>query len=199
MSDLLFPLPSQPCPTTSACLVLVDLVGSTRLAHSLPLDHYMALMSEFVQVMILNFEARGGQVLQHQGDAVLAFWPHKDTVQACLAALEAHERAARLSLAEMLGVKLQLRAGVAAGEVTTGLVGGQPSAYGLPVNYAKRLCDAAQPGETLSCALVAESALTLRVSCRPPLDLQGFGTGCRAFRLEARPALPARLRQMKVD
>jgi class 3 adenylate cyclase len=195
----LLPLPSAPTETQSACLVLVDVVGSTELAHALPLQTYMALMTEFVQVTILSFEARGGQVLQHQGDAVLAYWDSRHLASACEAALEAHDRAARLALAGLLGVQLRLRAGVAAGEVVTGTVGGQPSAYGLPVNYARRLCDAAGVGETLACGRVSAQELRgIRCEPRPPLALQGFGSACEAVTLRRDPvALP--VLRMKVD
>lgn len=182
MPDLLLPLPTRQSRHTSACLVMVDLVGSTRLAHELALEHYAALMGEFVQVLILSFEAWGGRVLQHQGDAVLALWPADRTAAGVTAALEAHERAARLGLAEALGVRLQVRAGVALGSVVTGPVGGQPSAYGLPVNYARRLCDAAVPGETLVCASVAARGGIPGVPVDRPLPpLRGFGAQCRAY------------------
>jgi adenylate cyclase len=103
MPDLLLPLSAAPPPATPVCVVLVDLTGSTMLAQTLPLTHYMALMTEFVQVMILSFEARGGTVLQHQGDAVLGYWPAQQSDDACRVALEAHDRAARLGLAGLPG------------------------------------------------------------------------------------------------
>ncbi|GGR99903.1 adenylate/guanylate cyclase domain-containing protein [Deinococcus sedimenti] len=196
MNDSLLPLPGPQEQATPACMVLVDLVGSTRLARQLPLGNYTALMAEFVQVMILTLEARGGQVLQHQGDAVLAWWPAAQAAQACAAAQEAHGRAARLTLAAQLGETLRLRAGVAGGEVLMGLVGGQMSAYGLPVNYARRLCDAAQGGETLVCDEMRVLAPHLAADLCPPLDLRGFGEGCRAHRLLVSAAPGAR---MKVD
>ncbi|WP_051935454.1 adenylate/guanylate cyclase domain-containing protein [Deinococcus sp. YIM 77859] len=190
MNDLLLPLPAPQGEHLSACLVMVDLVGSTVLAHRLPLEHYAALMAEFVQLLILSFEARRGQVLQHQGDAVLALWSAAHTSEAVRAALEAHERAARLGLAGLLGVRLQVRAGVALGPVITGPVGGQPSAYGLPVNYARRLCDAAAPGETLVCERVAQQrAEDLRMIGRSLPPLRGFGPECRAYTVQSSPAL----------
>ncbi|WP_040382823.1 adenylate/guanylate cyclase domain-containing protein [Deinococcus apachensis] len=189
MPDLLLPLPSPRSGHQAACLVMVDLVGSTGLAHKLALEHYAALMGEFVQVLILSFEAWGGQVLQHQGDAVVALWPARRTASGVAAALESHERAARLGLAEILGVQLQVRAGVAAGPVVTGPVGGQPSAYGLPVNYARRLCDAAEPGETLVCAVVVAQGGAPGVPVDRPLPpLRGFGADCRAYRVTPAPA-----------
>ncbi|THF71249.1 adenylate/guanylate cyclase domain-containing protein [Deinococcus sp. Arct2-2] len=189
-SDLLLPLPAQATPSQLACLVMVDLVGSTRLAHLLPLDHYTSLMAEFVQVLILSFEARGGQVLQHQGDAVLALWNEHQVSAGITAALEAHERSARLSLAAMLGVTLQVRSGVAVGQVITGMVGGQRSAYGLPVNYACRLCSAADPGETLVCGGASEMASLPHVAYLPRhlLTLHGFNTECVAFTAQLRPS-----------
>lgn len=184
MADLLLPLPATQTNQQSACLVMVDLVGSTRLARSLPLEHYAALMAEFVQVLVLSFEVWGGQVLQHQGDAVLGLWPAAQTVQGVWAALESHERAARLRLADQLGQSLEVRAGVAVGPVITGLVGGQPSAYGLPVNYARRLCDAAVPGETLVCEVTASQGDMPGLPVARPLPpLHGFGAGCRAYGL----------------
>lgn len=191
MTDLLLPLPAHPPAAQQACLVMVDLVGSTRLAHGLPLEHYATLMGEFVQLLILSFEVRGGQVLQHQGDAVLALWPAARTAQGVLAALEAHERVARLGLAAALGLRLEVRAGVAAGPVVTGPVGGQPSAYGLPVNYARRLCDAAAPGETLVCERVALDLGDRLVSVVRPLpSLRGFPASCQAHAVRRPAALP---------
>ncbi|MFB9991722.1 adenylate/guanylate cyclase domain-containing protein [Deinococcus oregonensis] len=188
-SDLLLPLPAQATPSQLACLVMVDLVGSTRLAHQLPLDHYMALMAEFVQVLILSFEARGGQVLQHQGDAVLGLWHEENVSSGIRAALEAHERSARLSLAALLGVSLQVRSGVAVGQVITGLVGGQPSAYGLPVNYACRLSSAADVGETLVCSQAKQMDQNRQVDYLPRSlpALRGFGAECLAFTARLRP------------
>lgn len=178
---------------------MVDLVGSTRLAHELPLDHYMALMAEFVQVLILSFEARGGSVLQHQGDAVLALWNEQHVNAAITAALEAHERSARLSLAAMLGVRLEVRSGVAVGQVIMGMVGGQPSAYGLPVNYACRLCSAADIGETLVCSSAKNLALTEHVSYQPRRlpALRGFGDECLAFTAQLKSSVLPRTGHMK--
>ena len=185
MASLLLPLSSSPVATQQACFVMVDLVGSTALAKNLPVHHYAALMAEFVQLLYLSFEAHGGHVLQHQGDAVLAFWPETQAESAVLAALDAHERVARLGLAGLLGLSLQLRGAVTAGEVITGPIGGQLSAYGLPVNFARRLCGGAQPGQTLVCQNVyAGCASTLRLrfaALCEPLELRDFGAVCEVY------------------
>ncbi|WP_084050730.1 adenylate/guanylate cyclase domain-containing protein [Deinococcus hopiensis] len=182
MNDLLLPLPSSAGEHPAACLVTVDLVGSTLLAQRLPLEVYASLMAEFVQVLILSAEALGGRVLQHQGDAVLALWPGERTQSGIWAALESHERTGRLGLASALGVQLQVRAGVALGPVVVGMVGGQLSAYGLPVNYSRRLCDAAHAGETLVCeGVVGQHVDGALLAARPLPHLRGFGPECRAY------------------
>lgn len=185
----LMPFPPLDTPSTAVCVLLVDLVGSTSLAQRLPLGVYTELMTDFVQVLVLNCEALEGQVLQHQGDAVLAYWPAAKTFQAVQAGLACHGRAARLALAGALGTDLRVRVGLARGEVITRVVGGQPSAYGLPVNYARRLCDAAAPGETLACANVmaelGEHAASLVAVQRGRLNLRGFGADCQAYLLSS--------------
>ena len=160
MTTLLLP-PSPPgAPSTRrpVCAVVVDLVGSTSLAHRLPLEHYTALMGELMQVLYLHLEMLRGHVLQHQGDAVICLWDIEDTPYALEAALTAHARAAGLGLAQLLGEELHLRCGVACGEVMMGVIGGIEAAYGLPVNLARRLCDAGQRGWTLTCSTVARYA-----------------------------------------
>lgn len=132
-------------------VLFADVVGSTRLAHGLPLEAYSALMTELLQVLILGCAARGGEVLQHQGDAVVALWPSVQAAYALEAAFEAHGRIASLAAAVRLGLKLQLRVGVASGEVVVGTVGGSLTAYGLPMNLARRLCDATAAGSSLVC------------------------------------------------
>lgn len=182
----LMSLPSQQLDTHFACIVMVDLVGSTRLAHELPLSHYCGLMSELVQLIILSFEAWGGTVLQHQGDAVLAYWPSGQAPQAVRATLEIPERVLRLTLARQLGLQLQVRSGIALGEVVMGLVGTQQTVYGLPLNLARRLCDAAQPDELLVCERV-QAACASRLAplnfelCLDFPQFQGFDRSRLAF------------------
>ncbi|AFZ67141.1 adenylate/guanylate cyclase domain-containing protein [Deinococcus peraridilitoris] len=150
------PLPLNFQATSAArqevSVLFADVVGSTALAHALPLEAYSALMTELLQVLILGCAARGGEVLQHQGDAVVAVWPAWQAAFALEAAFESHGRVASLAAATRHGLKLQLRVGVASGEVIIGTVGSSVTAYGLPMNFARRLCDAADAGATLTCA-----------------------------------------------
>ncbi|RJF73032.1 adenylate/guanylate cyclase domain-containing protein [Deinococcus cavernae] len=194
MNQRLLPLPRQRAQVQHVSVLMLDLVGSTRLARDLPLEHYAALMTELVQLLILSCEAWGGTVLQHQGDGVVACWPQEHTPQAVRCSLEAPQRVARLGLAQQLGVSLQVRGGVANGTVITGEVGSQITAYGLPLNLARRMCDAARPTETLVCADVAEwcqhaqapLAFALR---RDQPALRGFDGDCQAYTAATREQL----------
>ena len=190
MTTLLLPPapPGAPSARRPVCAVVVDLVGSTSLAHRLPLEHYTALMGELMQVLYLHLEMLRGHVLQHQGDAVICLWDIDDTPYALEAALTAHARAASLGLAQLLGEDLQLRCGVACGEVMMGVIGGIEAAYGLPVNLARRLCDAAAPGETLVCASVVAQGCGPGLPVAHPLPpLRGFGPDCSAYSVTLPP------------
>ncbi|MGY2892869.1 adenylate/guanylate cyclase domain-containing protein [Deinococcus sp. UYEF24] len=176
MNERLLPLsgPLLPPELHGACLLVADLVGSTRLARLLPLHQYVALMTELIQLLILHFEAHGAQILQHQGDAVVCMWAPEESGRAVRAALDSHARAANLSLAALLGQHLRLRVGLAVGDVISGPVGGTISAYGLPVNLARRLCSAATPGETLACPSLPRYAPAARLGEREVSSLAGF-------------------------
>ncbi|HJS82397.1 MAG TPA: adenylate/guanylate cyclase domain-containing protein [Nitrososphaera sp.] len=52
----------------------IDLVGSTRLSMTLPVDRLATLVQAFTQEMSLTINAYGGHVLKYVGDAILAFF-----------------------------------------------------------------------------------------------------------------------------
>ena len=200
MNQLLLPLPRHNAQLQQVSVLMLDLVGSTRLARALPLEQYAALMTELVQLLILSCEALGGTVLQHLGDGVVACWPEEQTPQAVRCSLEAPLRVARLTLAEQLGVKLQVRGGVANGTVMMGELSSQLTAYGLPLNLARRMCDSARPDETLVCADVAgwcqQAQAPLTFSLRRDLPcFRGFGVECLSY--TATPSRKPQRDQMK--
>jgi len=53
----------------------IDLVGSTRLSMTLPVDRLATIIQAFTQEMSLIIAAYGGYVLKFVGDAILAFFP----------------------------------------------------------------------------------------------------------------------------
>jgi Adenylate cyclase, family 3 (some proteins contain HAMP domain) len=52
----------------------IDLVGSTRMSMTLPVDRLATLVQAFTQEMSLTINAYGGHVLKYVGDAILAFF-----------------------------------------------------------------------------------------------------------------------------
>ncbi|MGH9991928.1 MAG: adenylate/guanylate cyclase domain-containing protein [Nitrososphaera sp.] len=52
----------------------IDLVGSTRMAMTLPVDRLATIMQAFTEQMSITISAYGGYVLKYVGDAILAFF-----------------------------------------------------------------------------------------------------------------------------
>ncbi len=59
---------------TTFVVLHVDLVGSTKMAMSLPLDRLTMIIQGFNQEMSVAVKAFGGHILKYVGDAVLAFF-----------------------------------------------------------------------------------------------------------------------------
>lgn len=53
----------------------IDLVDSTKLSMTLPIDRLTTIIQAFTREMSLIIEAYGGYVLKYMGDAILAFFP----------------------------------------------------------------------------------------------------------------------------
>lgn len=155
------------------CL-FADVAGSTQLALSLSHERYTELLIQVMTAMLSELRERGALVLPHQGDAVIGLWDESQAAQALATAQALHDHLPNLIAEQLQGLHLQLRIGVASGLVTCGVLEGCPSAYGVPLHLARRLCSAALPGETLMCERVA-SLLPRGVAQRlMPAALSGF-------------------------
>lgn len=53
----------------------IDLVDSTKLSMTLPIDRLTTIIQAFTREMSLIIEAYGGYILKYMGDAILAFFP----------------------------------------------------------------------------------------------------------------------------
>jgi adenylate cyclase len=62
---------------TKVTLVIlhIDLVDSTKLSMTLPIDRLTTIIQAFTREMSLIIEAYGGYILKYMGDAILAFFP----------------------------------------------------------------------------------------------------------------------------
>jgi DNA-binding SARP family transcriptional activator/tetratricopeptide (TPR) repeat protein len=177
-------------------ILFADLVDSTALAQRLDPEALRNLLEQTFATARAAVERHGGTVEQFMGDAVLAVFGipavhEDDALRALRAAVE---------LREALAVHredLEFRIGVNTGEVFAG--GAETSGAlvtGAAVNVAKRLEEAAPPGEILlgptTLRLVREAAT---VEQREPLRL-GDESAIGAWRLVeligGAPAIPRR-------
>ena len=133
-----------------------DLEGFTRLCESLTPDMAVRFLNRYFALMSEGVRERQGIVDKYIGDAVMAFWgppfvePADHARLACLAALDQMARldTFRAALPELFGVthglpEVNVRMGLASGEVTVGNIGSETSrgytVIGDTVNLASRL------------------------------------------------------------
>jgi class 3 adenylate cyclase/DNA-binding SARP family transcriptional activator len=134
-------------------VVFCDLAGSTGLGERLDPESLRALMARWYSAMRGPIERHGGTVEKFIGDAVMAVFgvPHvheDDAMRAVLAALEMRTAVDRLNGEGDGASVLRIRVGINSGEVVTG-DGSDSLVTGDAVNTAKRLEEAAAPGEIL--------------------------------------------------
>jgi adenylate cyclase len=133
-----------------------DLQDFTRLCEGLTPDAAVRFLNRYFSLMSEVIRTRQGIVDKYIGDSVMAFWgpPFTDAADhatlCCLAALDqmARMEAFRAWLPEMFGVEhglpvVNVRMGIASGEVTVGNIGSETSrgytVIGDTVNLASRL------------------------------------------------------------
>ena len=133
-----------------------DLEGFTRLCEGLTPDAAVRFLNRYFSMMAEVIRARQGIVDKYIGDSVMAFWgppfvgPDDHACLGCLAALEQMRKMDdfRAALPELFGVKhglpeVNVRMGLASGEVTVGNIGSEASrgytVIGDTVNLASRL------------------------------------------------------------
>jgi DNA-binding SARP family transcriptional activator/tetratricopeptide (TPR) repeat protein len=139
-------------------VVFCDLADSTELGERLDPEALRTVMSRWYDAMRAPIERAGGTVEKFVGDAVMAVFGvpavhEDDAFRAVRAAVDMRDAAAMLDLQVRIGVNT---GEVVTGDMTTTLVTGDA------VNTAKRLEEAAAPGEILTGAatrrLVAHAA-----------------------------------------
>ena len=161
-----------------------DVAGSTQLGEQLDAEAVRGVMNGYFGVVSSALERHGGHIEKFIGDAVVALFgvpaAHEDDALRCVrAAVEAREAVRVLgdALHSRLGVRLDVRIGIATGEV---VVGASPAdrtiATGNAMNTAARLQQAAPVGEILIGAathrLAHGSVIAEEVE---PLDLKREG------------------------
>lgn len=180
-------------------ILFCDLVGSTELSLQMEPDDLHELIQSYLEACTRELEALGGFVARYMGDGVLAYFGYPvaredDARRAVHAAMKVREGAGQLVTPR--GAALQVRTGIATGDVVVGdLIGSGPAeerpVVGQAANLAARLQSVAGPGEVMVCPTTA-TALGGRFLLSPtrPLTLKGFPDGLVAWTVGAEQRLP---------
>ncbi|HEX3224873.1 MAG TPA: BTAD domain-containing putative transcriptional regulator [Gaiellaceae bacterium] len=184
-----------------ATIFFADLADSTGLALSLDPEAYRTVLRRYFDAASGAVVRHGGTVEKFAGDAVMAVFgtpiAHEDdALRAARAALETRDAVA--------GLDLEVRIGLATGEVITGGGRGDPLATGPALSVAARLQQEVESGQ------IAVDELTHRLTVGAArfadlgeLELRGLRRPVRAFRLDGlvsdAPSIPRRLDAPLVD
>jgi class 3 adenylate cyclase/tetratricopeptide (TPR) repeat protein len=173
-------------------ILFADVVSSTQLGERLETEALRGVVSRYFAEMAQVVEAHGGTVEKFIGDEVMAVFgvpaTHEDDgLRAVRAAVAMHERLRELNreLDERWGAQLEIRVGINTGEVVAGdHSAGHGFVTGEAVNLAKRVEQAAKPGEILigesTARLVAHAVLTTPLE---PLVVKGKQDAVLAHRV----------------
>ncbi len=164
------------------CVLFSDMVGFTELSNQLGPERMVVLLDEIFRVFDALSGQYGAEKIKTIGDAYLAVCglpsPHASPAESIIA-MAAEMHAAAGAISQRMGLNIQLRTGIARGEVTAGVVGRSKYFYdvwGPAVNLAARLQTAAIPGQTLISDNLKKSLTGRhRFDGCERLDLKGFG------------------------
>jgi class 3 adenylate cyclase len=182
----------EPDRRKTVTVLFTDVVDSTSLGAALDPEVTRAVMRRYFDSVRTIVERHGGSIEKFTGDAAMAAFgiPHQhedDSLRAVRSAAELSEAMSTLNteLEREHGVTIQIRTAINTGEVVSGdSTSGQPFATGSAINIAKRLHEAALPGEVLlgpaTYRLVREATATEPVE---PVDLGGSLGHVTAHRL----------------
>jgi adenylate cyclase len=128
-----------------ASIMFVDIAGFTRLAEPLPPGQVIGVLNSFFSAATAIIDERGGVVVNHVGDALLASFnaPLPNNTHSAGAVDTARALLSLVSERDFEGHRLDVRIGIATGSVAAGTVGGAGretyTLYGDTVNLAQRL------------------------------------------------------------
>ena len=131
-------------------VLFTDITASTAMRSRLGEDAFDGVRSEHDELTYEAIAAHGGTVVKHTGDGVMAVFGGASEALASAARLQRSLGRRNRDAAD----KLEVRAGLSIGDA---VVDGD-DLHGLAVVEARRLCDAAQPGEILCSELVRVAA-----------------------------------------
>ncbi len=165
-------------------VLFTDIADSTRLVRQLGDEHAAALISGHLRQLRAETDRFRGKTTKTLGDGIMGvFTTAYDGVRAAIGMQQAVDLAARRGDTPVIG----LRVGIHVGDV---IDDGADDVFGAAVVTARRLCDAATPGQIL-----ASEVVRLLVGNRPdtsfiphaPIPLKGSDDSIAAAEVEWEP------------
>jgi len=154
-SETIEPMPSAEGERRQLTVMFCDLVGSTALAARLDPEDLSRVMNSYQDCIHDIVERRfEGMIARRQGDGALAYFGYPSAQE------DDAERAVRAGLALVdaiaslrsdVAASLQVRIGVATGELLIRETPAEQEVFGEPPNVAARLQAMAEPGAVLIC------------------------------------------------
>jgi class 3 adenylate cyclase len=131
-------------PAGAVAVMFTDLEGSTRLIERLGDAAALAIVRRHFAILRAAVDKHRGHEVKNLGDGLMVVFAAVDDAVKCAAAMQAavaHER-------EAVGLRIGIHAGEPVRE--------ENDYFGTPVIIARRLCDAAAPGQTLVSQFVSK-------------------------------------------
>jgi class 3 adenylate cyclase len=163
-------------------LLFTDVAGSTELLRRLGDDAGAAALNEHFALLRAEVRRHGGEEVKSLGDGLMVTFASASRAVACAMAMQ--------QAVSARGGQPKLRVGLHAGEPAR--IGGE--LLGTPVVVAKRLCDAAQPGQIVASELISGLVGSRGGhEFRPlgALDLKGVGAPVSACEVRWTPRDPS--------
>ena len=184
-------------------ILFTDIVGFTQLANTLRSRRVAELLNEYLAAMIRAVFDNGGTVDKFMGDAIVTMFgapeeltPNEQVRRAIATTKAMHHSLAvlnqRWQSLGMVGTNnvppVQFRCGIHQGTAVVGMFGSAErtdyTAIGPSVNIAARLQQAAEPGQILVSAAVADYLQEEEITKCSPLQLKGVDETVLTFALQ---------------
>jgi class 3 adenylate cyclase len=175
------PADSSEVTSSFRTILFTDLEGSTELAEKLEPSVYIELLGEHDLIIRRSLVGSGGREVKHTGDGIMASFDEIANALDCGLAIQAGFRA---RATPERAPEYRVRIGMAAGEP----VDHNDDLFGPTVNLARRICDAATPGEIFVSEVVHEQGASAGFSfaAGETVTLRGFAKPVTVFRVFAR-------------
>ena len=189
-------------------VLFCDMVGSTEYAENLDPEDFRQLMETYLQACSRIVQHHNGSVASYVGDAIKAYfgYPTAEEDDAERAVLTALDILAEVkSLGNGLNRPLQVRLGIASGQVVVGNILGAPSgvslvAFGHVTHLAARIQALAEPNTILvDTSTFQASNGAIEFNQFGEHELKGFADPIPLWRVEGVRLLPSRFaRRLKL-